>query len=554
MKFLLYSFLLLSLKIFGSISTWDGDTDSDWGNSANWDVAPTNDTSTDTAFFPSSIGTDVITIGSDYSIGQLTITDAGDDNDLTFSNSSGDNTIIIGDYAPTTIPEGIGTSLSHLYIKDYGDNITFNTKVHFVGNGTTSDRHLISTSDSTNATLTFNNEVYVDSSIMLETVSTDRFLNIGNTGTVVNFNDKIRISQSGVPILIYNNGTINFNTASTDIVGSHLRLRGKGTYNFNVSNALSTIDLRPEHDAGGGSTRIYNTSAGLIQTNRIFAGWSLDTSKSNTIGGSHLTGTSEWSGDIDIGSFNKDTFFSVDFNFSAAGSSTVLFSGGGTPYNKDIYTNAFNSTLNKIGTGTVVFSGAKDFDLGNGGETVFNVTDGTLNLKHSDAIGSSNIILNIEGGILETDDSADEVLQLSTYKGILNENGTYIWDIIDMDGTTAGVHWDVLSFSNLLDIQASSSSKFNLELNRVNLGSDNWDNTSEYSFKIMEFGSINNFNAAYFNLDTVDFGSSPDGYSWRIIEEGGALYLKYGYTPEPSTWIMVSLIGVIICRLKKHRY
>jgi hypothetical protein len=70
----------------------------------------------------------------------------------------------------------------------------------------------------------------------------------------------------------------------------------------------------------------------------------------------------------------------------------------------------------------------------------------------------------------------------------LNGGGTYTWDFGNTSGT-AGTHWDLLSVSNDLTINATSGNKFTVAINGTPTG---WAPSTSQTWNIINYGSLAN--------------------------------------------------------------
>ncbi|MGC4004914.1 MAG: hypothetical protein QM811_18085 [Pirellulales bacterium] len=118
--------------------------------------------------------------------------------------------------------------------------------------------------------------------------------------------------------------------------------------------------------------------------------------------------------------------------------------------------------------------------------------------------------------------------------------GNYAWEINDLAGT-AGGGWDLLNIVGVLDVSASSASKFSVNLATLDMGGvagnlAGFSNASTYSWKIAgTTGGITNFAADKFTINAAGFtaASTPNPANFSIVlgtDVGGSandLYLKY---------------------------
>ena len=151
------------------------------------------------------------------------------------------------------------------------------------------------------------------------------------------------------------------------------------------------------------------------------------------------------------------------------------------------------------------------------------------------------------------------------------DGGKYIWEINDFLGSQ-GSNWDFLNVSGGLTINASSGSKFLIDI--VSLlastngagAADNFDLYSNYSFAIataaggITYGDAGAFSADRFLLSTAGFAngmSDADTINagfWSIAQDGNSLRLNYTAAtaiPEPSS-AALTLIGLAVLALRRR--
>lgn len=135
--------------------------------------------------------------------------------------------------------------------------------------------------------------------------------------------------------------------------------------------------------------------------------------------------------------------------------------------------------------------------------------------------------------------------------GISNANGT------------GGTDFSLLSISGALSIGATSSDPFTVALysfaSAGTLGAlPNFDSAQTYSWVFAQAsGGISGFNAAGFNVDTTNFGSTFPG-TFSVGLSGNTLLLQYSpvAVPEPSTWALLGVglaIVVVVVGMRERR-
>jgi len=133
----------------------------------------------------------------------------------------------------------------------------------------------------------------------------------------------------------------------------------------------------------------------------------------------------------------------------------------------------------------------------------------------------------------------------------LASGGNYTWEINNWTGTQ-GAAWDVLAVSGSpLDITATSGSPFTIALTSLN-GSNtagsvpNFNGGSSKTFTIATAGSLTNFDASKFAINTSAF-SLYNTYSgsWSITGTGNALQLNYtvGSSVTNGSYSLAASVG-----------
>ena len=167
----------------------------------------------------------------------------------------------------------------------------------------------------------------------------------------------------------------------------------------------------------------------------------------------------------------------------------------------------------------------------------------------------------------ERDTGAEAIGSLTVTNLTLNGGTIYDWEIADFSpGTNNGSAYDVLKYNsinfesgqkigvNILAVQNSNGAagRFN---NFSNAG-NNYSGTNGFHFMQSTSGSdpTNGPTSAgdassYFDIytDSFDYYYGPGVGSWGVWYDGsGDFYLTYSAVPEPSTYIMISALFLII--------
>lgn len=348
--------------------------------------------------------------------------------------------------------------------------------------------------------------------------------------------------------------------AATSITNSGL-IQGKsgfgvkiiGTFDNSVTNN-STGTIRGAGNAGtvGAALQTGNgndtvTNAGTITGDN---GKAVNLQGGNDI--LNITGGTI-SGDIDGGTGTNTINVNAGSNTASTNGSITNFSSSNVQSGRWNLSGSINSgaaisitggVLNYTGVGalgnTVTVNGGEFKN--NGG----NFT-GTLNFVSGTVSGS-----NLSGVALTI--GADRVLSPGNSPGTMEtgsqtwaSDGTYLWEINALadDGGTQGSDpgWDFADITGTLDITATSSGKFTIDIDSLNVLSS-WDNSQDYTFVLATAsGGINGFDADAFTLASSAFAdqNSLAGGHFSIEKNGNSIELKYSAVPEPATWAMFIL-------------
>ena len=190
------------------------------------------------------------------------------------------------------------------------------------------------------------------------------------------------------------------------------------------------------------------------------------------------------------------------------------------------------------------------------------VKDGAF-LKGSGVIAGGDIIID-SGGVLSPGNSVE---QLAGASAIWKSGAFYDWEIQDA-GAGMGLGWDHLTLSGSLDIQATSSDPFTVNLITLNnLGNPgpllDWNPQPNdvLTWTILSAaGGITGFDpdalAVTLNLD--QFASSIQGvFSLGLGDEGKSLVISYtpdiAAIPEPGSTVALALLLTTTAGLHRRR-
>jgi autotransporter-associated beta strand protein len=303
-----------------------------------------------------------------------------------------------------------------------------------------------------------------------------------------------------------------------------------GVGNFNVDSNLT--------DTGNGLTRtLRKTGAGTLTLQGL----------ANSIRGSTLVETG-----------------TLDLYGNLTASTGIVVSTSGTSANSGVRT--ANATINVREDASLLSSSTTT--VWSRGNLIVNGTAGNVVLENNGLLGGSGAVGNVElksGSLLNPGNSPG---LLTAASSSWKAGSTYIWEIDQASGGTAGVNWDVFSVTGALDLSdLSSAAKMNLVLNSLP-SMDDFSSTAEYSWVIAQAGSFigtglaDNTNVTdLFNINTAAFNGGlaanlPNG-GFKVVTgtEGSLRTLNLMAVPEPSTGSMMGLglAGLVVTRLLRRK-
>jgi autotransporter-associated beta strand protein len=231
-------------------------------------------------------------------------------------------------------------------------------------------------------------------------------------------------------------------------------------------------------------------------------------------------------------------------------------------------TNQNNLALTMSGSGKLTLSGANTYSgntmISAGTLVVTNTTgsatgSGNVSVASSASLGGSGTIsggVTLNGSIFvgsgTTAGSTNGTL--TTGGQTWNNGGAYSWKVSTDGSGTAGVNWDLLSFSSL-NIVLGAGDTFTINI--VNNGFSSFDHTHPYTWKIAQAtggGSITNFDATKFVLNASGFTGIAAGDYFYLTDPGGT-ELDVNYAPEPSSLAVLAMAAVppLLGRRRRRR-
>ena len=394
--------------------------------------------------------------------------------------------------------------------------------------------------------LTGNNAYNLNGGATLQVNGYGKILNLGTGNVAVSGFNSLNGWAGGMELdgVISGSGTINWYGGGTLALGGANTFSGTVTASGN-NGTLSLLNVDALKNATLNKGANHNVGFGLVGN--------------NTYNLASLTGA----GDINL-----------------AGN-TLNITNGGT------YSGKLSGTGGvRVAGGLLALSGANSYS----GLTT--VSNGTLNVQSGGAIGLLNVQNNsqavINGVAGDTSVSAGGALSGSGSVGALrlssgsllnpgNSPGTltaasaavsggsiYNWQISAINGA-AGVNWDLLNVTGLLDMSGvSSSNKWNLVVTGDS-GFTGWTDTNSYSYVFAQAASVSGFSSlegtditSLFNISTSGISNVPNSSfnsagDFKVIvgSSGGFTTLNLMAVPEPSVGalFMFGLGGLLLTRM-----
>ncbi len=480
---------------FSAVRTWDGDsgTNYDWTTSGNWLVAvPADSSTTDTAFFGAAATTGNRTPNLDGNRSILGVTFAADG--YTLGSTGGftltvGNTGIIGNAtdALTTINHNVSflrTSSNNSINLSNGADLTFGTSATVSFNGITNFNSTLTVGEG--SVLTMNGAIVADNIEGRDSAS--------------------RLLKSGLGTWRINSANNSVNTGATGLERIQLTA---GTIELGASGALGTAQIVSAPTNASNKTLLM-TTAGSVTANKIQF---LDGGAGavHTIGGSNTSGTVTYDSgavNLELSKANPTGTLEEQYTkFTAATGGRVEFLSNIANNNNNTVTNPTRQGgVDKIGAGTVVFTGSNTYTLG----TV--VSEGTLLLNNTavggSGVGSGNLTVNAGATLGGSGGRVNLAVDNS-----IEINGT----IAVGDGNAAAIMF----------FNTSGAGAFNLnETSTVSL--DIWTNTVSGVDRIVTQGTTDTI---------IDVGAT------LLVNNAGDLTFSFGNSFNLFDWVGGSPIG-----------
>jgi autotransporter-associated beta strand protein len=246
------------------------------------------------------------------------------------------------------------------------------------------------------------------------------------------------------------------------------------------------------------------------------------------------------------------------------GNSTRLtFTGGNNTTVGGGISGGSSSELVKTGSGTLTLTGNNSF----AGRTTINA--GTLVLNGSMSTGN-DIMVSANGTLAGSGTAAGQVTVAGTLSPgnspgtfssgsqVWLDGGGFNWQLHDAAGA-AGTGYDTLAITGTLDLTNLTASGFAINLWTLSaVGPDSNGNainfvaTNNYSWTLATTtGGITGFSAGDFHIH-VAANNGAAGFSnlvsgaFSVSMSGNNLQLNYTAVPEPATWVLLSVSGLLL--------
>jgi len=346
-----------------------------------------------------------------------------------------------------------------------------------------------------------------------------------NSFVVASGNSGVMSISNSANVSITLSGGLTLNKAVTlSAIGggsSIINLSGavSGSGDMNIISSGGTIILGADNSSYSGAVSIPAGTLRLANNSAL--------TSANTV--SMVSGTTlDLRNTLTIASLSGDGTVTK----GAAGSTTLTISpsSGSTSFSGVLENGSGTLSLTKAGAGTQVFSGTSTYS---GGTTI---SAGTLVISGSSASSAHTVSsggtlrgagtvggLTIDG-LVDPGSATNTVGTLTVASVNLGQNGKYVFDIDNVAGTP-GTEWDLLNGSSgTITVDATSGNPFEIVLKGNPTG---WDNSSGYSWRIIDGNSVSSYSADKFTVTTTEFIPSLGGGTFEVVSSGGDLYLEF---------------------------
>lgn len=547
----------LSLWLTGAAAqaidkTW-GNTGTNWTTGANW-VGGSSAGASDVAIFGSTSSAINPNLGSDRSVQGITINNSNADYSITQSGSPNTAKLTIGGSGLTITGGGVTSIAPIITVAVAQTWDTGSTNLTLAGG-------LEIAGDATSLTLNGTSTLIKVTGNVITTDSTYE-IRLGGQGSMevsgsLTAGVLLESLQQFTGSLTLSGNNASYNAATTFWRG--------GTLKLSSANALGTgayLQLGSSNSIAGASvltTGAYTVSREIIFTNNN----AVDSGKGYTVGGSQTSGTSIYSGPINLGT-SATTAPVGGLSLTSASGGVVDFSGliSGTQATAD--GSGRISKITKIGDGVVRFTRAAGNTYAGG--TVIN--QGTLLVTNTSgsATGTGAVTVDATGtlggsGFI----GANGALVTTTVNGNLNPGDSTLADTRDtltFRGTltlnsTATTNLEIASLSDFdkVVVTGTGGGVLNLDgtirLDFATFASSNF--ASNFTLDVLDWTTIN---APGFNVATdllfLNVNTGGNAGSWNVTNFTTDGTFSWVAVPEPSSLGLLCL-GALGLLWRKRR-
>lgn len=380
-RFALGGFLLaggMGLNLHAADGTWSnntGDSDANWSSSANWNsgnvpgVSNLSTANSDVATFSAAAVVETPILDSNRRLGSITIDNS--QADYSIATSASTNVLYLGSSTTgITITGGGFTTIAPVI--NLGNSQTWNT-----GSTAVTLTNGITFGGSRTLTLTNSAPVVVQGTVSASSNATLTFSGSGSmiiSGTIQNGGGATTLDGSATF-----SGTLHLSGANTFTTSMIWR---SGTLELGSDGALGGVNTLQlgTNNTGASAVNVLTTGAYTVARNITVSSGSV--SVLHTIGGSHTSGTSVYSGTVTMNNH------AGGFRLTAAAGGTVDFS------NTISGANTTNDSITKVGNGVVRLTKATGNTYA-GGTTV---SAGTLLINNTSNSGTGTGAVSVSAG------------------------------------------------------------------------------------------------------------------------------------------------------------